>query len=87
MSMKGFARVLEKDEAASALRAKLLKDGSLIAWPGPTMVGVTKNKEAQRINTPLLKLVADFWCPQWTAPAMIPIDDIKAEVFGAKLQT
>lgn len=78
--MDGFAKVLMDSEAASALRQKLLQDGSLITWPDPKLVGLTKCKDCQRVNTPLLKLVADFWCPQWVAPTMIPIDEIKAEV-------
>ena len=77
--MEGFASLLADSAKASALRQKVLKDGSLVAWPQPSMVGVTKCKEAQRVNTLLLKLVADHWCPQWESPAMIPIDSIKSE--------
>lgn len=82
MSMEGFAQLLAKHPGAAALREKFLKTGSLISWPSTQTVGVTKSKDAQRINTPLLKLLADFWCPQWSSPAMIPIDSAKNEASG-----
>ena len=78
--MQGFGATLASSARALALRDKILKDDSLIAWPSSRLVGVCKNKDAQRLNAHLLRMVADFWCPQWKSPAMIPIDDIKAEV-------
>lgn len=80
--MQGFGALLASSARALALREKLLKEDSLIAWPSSRLVGVCKNKDAQRLNAPLLRMVADFWCPQWKSPAMIPIDDIKDEVWG-----
>lgn len=79
MSLEGLA---QKFVAHPALRSKILSDGSLIAWPSVKVKGVCKNKDAQRLNIDLLKVVADLWCPQWDSPAMIPIDDVKDEVLG-----
>ncbi len=77
MSMDGLAKILSNDEM---LRSKLLKTDSLVSWPDPKMVGVCKNPDSQRLNLHLLKVVADFWCPQWEGPIMIPIDELKREV-------
>lgn len=76
MSLDGLSKVLAQDEV---LRSKLLKDDTLIAWPSPQLVGVHSNRDAQRLNSHLLKVVADYWCPQWDTPAMIPVDDAKWE--------
>ena len=77
MSLEGFAKKLAGDER---MREKILKDGTLLAWPSAEMVGVTINVDAQRLNSYLLKLVADFWCPQWESPTMIPLDEVKDQV-------
>ncbi len=82
--MDGFGKMIAKSERHAALRSKLLATGSLVSWPKPELVGVCKNKEAQRLNAELLHHVADFWCPQWESPAMIFLDDIKNEVSGGK---
>ena len=74
MSLIGLAKKLANDET---LRAKLLAEGSLVAWPFAEMTGVVTNIDSQRMNSYLLKFIADFWCPQWTSPAMIPLNDIK----------
>lgn len=74
--MEGFSKILASDDF---LRTKLLKTDSLVSWPDPKMVGVCKNADSQRLNVHLLKVVADFWCPQWSGPIMIPIDDLKEE--------
>ena len=76
MSLEGLAKVLSNDEM---LRERVLTTNSLISWPSPKLVGVCKNKDALRLNSYILQLVADNWCPQWTSPAMIPIDLIKLE--------
>lgn len=82
MSLEGFAEELANH---AELRARILKTGSLIAWPAPKLVGVCSNPQCLRMNSVLLKKLADFWRPQWTAPAMIPIDEAKAEANGAKV--
>lgn len=79
MSLQGLGKIFENDEK---LRALLLNSDSLIAWPSPKLVGVVSNKDSLRMNYHLLTVVADHWCPQWCSPAMIPIDEIKAEVHG-----
>ena len=76
MSLEGLAKVLSNDEK---IREKVLATGSLISWPDTKLVGVCKNKDALRLNSYILQLVADNWCPQWSRPAMIPIDLIKLE--------
>lgn len=76
MSLEGLHKVLAKDDT---LRSKLLKDDTLIAWPSAQLVGVHSNKDAQRLNSYLLKVVADYWCSQWDGPSMIPIDAVKWE--------
>ena len=43
------------------------------------VVGVARNPQAVRLNAFLLKKLADHWCPQWTSPRMLPIDEAKAE--------
>lgn len=82
--MDGFGKMIAQSGPTAALRSKLLASGSLVSWPSAKVVGVCKNKEAQRLNAELLQHVAHFWCPQWQSPAMIPLDDIKKEVFGWK---
>ena len=76
MSLEGLHKVLAKDDT---LRSKLLKDDTLIAWPSAKLVGVHSNKDAQRLNSYLLKVVADYWCGQWDSPSMIPVDAAKWE--------
>ena len=76
MSLEGLAKVFSNDEM---LRERVLTTGSLISWPSPKLVGVCKNKDALRLNSYILQLVADNWCLQWTSPAMIPSDLIKLE--------
>jgi len=79
MSLEGLGKKLSNDEA---LRAKILKDGSIISWPSPKHVGICSNPDAQRLNSHLLKIVADLWCPQWDSPSMIPIDEVKAQAWS-----
>ena len=76
MSLEGLAKVFLNDEK---LREKVLETGSLISWPAPKLVGVCKNQDALRLNSDVLQLVANHWCPQWTSAAMIPIDLSKLE--------
>ena len=76
MSLIGLAKELANDET---IRSKLLKDDSLLSWPDTKLVGVVTNVDAQRLNAYVLKRIADFWCPQWDAPTMIPLDEIKAQ--------
>ena len=79
MSLDGLAALIHKSTEHGALREKLLRHDSLITWPSTQLKGVCKNVDAQRLNMSLLKVVADHWCPQWNSPAMIPINDAKAE--------
>lgn len=74
MSLAGLAKKLANDET---LRAKILADDALVAWPSAEITGVVTHVDSQRMNSYLLKFIADFWCPQWTSPAMIPLNDIK----------
>ena len=79
MSLDGLAELIHESPACSALREKLLRHDSLITWPSAALKGVCKNVDSQRLNMSLLKVVADHWCPQWESPAMIPINDVKAQ--------
>lgn len=79
MSLDGLAELIHKSTEHGALREKLLRHDSLITWPSTRLKGVCKNVDSQRLNMSLLKVVADHWCPQWNSPAMIPINDAKAE--------
>ena len=76
MSLEGLAKALFRKDA---LRKKLLKDGTLLSWPSPELVGVCQNPDCQKMNFHLLVTVADIWCPQWDSTAMIPIDEAKAQ--------
>lgn len=76
MSLSGLAKVFANTEQ---IRERLLATDSLISWPSPKLVGVARNPQAVRLNAFLLKKLADHWCPQWTSPRMLPIDEAKAE--------
>ena len=76
MSLDGLAEKLEENKA---LRDMMREKGSLVLWPKPELVGVVRNLDAQRLNSGMLKFLADFWCPQWTLPTMIPLNDLKTE--------
>ena len=76
MSLEGFAEVMAGNDA---LRQRLLTTDSLLVWPSSDLVGVTKNVNSQRMNSELLKLVAEFWCPQWEQPVMVPVDELKLQ--------
>ena len=77
MSLDGFGLLVAK---TPCLSDRMLATKKLVVWPDPTQTGICKNQDAQRMNAQLLTSVADYWCPQWTSPAMIPIDEIKREV-------
>ena len=77
MSLEGLGKKLSNHPV---FRKRMLKTDLLIAWPSPKVMGVCRSPDALRMNADLLMLIADFWCPQWTAPTMIPVDFAKEEV-------
>lgn len=76
MSLDGLANKLANDPA---LRKQILENDSLTSWPDVDLIGVCQNVNAQRMNSHLLKVIADHWCPQWESPVMIPVDEAKNE--------
>ena len=73
MSLDGLDKAIANCPLA---RERLLHTGRLLAWPSPKTIGVISG-DALRMNTQVMKLLADVWCPHWEGPAMVPIDMVK----------
>ena len=73
MSLEGLDTALGNSPLA---RECLLQTGGLLAWPSSKTVGVISG-DSLRLNTQVIKILADVWCPQWEGPAMVPMDTVK----------
>ena len=77
MSLDGLDKILANSPLA---RERLLHSGRLLAWPSSKTVGVISG-DSLRLNTQVIKLLADVWYPQWEGPAMVPIDMVKDQAY------
>lgn len=80
MSLDGLARVLANDETC---RNHLLENGRIFRWPSADQVGVV-TRVAVPLNEDVLLRVIQFWCPQWTAAKMIPVNEAKCQALRVK---
>ena len=80
--LDGLAKKWDADEI---IRDRLLRHGSLLAWPNPKMQGVI-NFSTMAMNYRVIELLLQLWCPQMDQPKTVIIDQVREEVgnFWAK---
>ena len=74
-NLDGLWRILADD---AVLREKVLKDGSLFAWPSSKLTGII-NFHTMVQNTAVLIHLLKLWCPQVPGPKTISPDHARKQ--------